>query len=163
MSSTQTGISVATDEGTIVYPRSLLIIPPEAGNDTLTRGASSDSGRDEQSTPEPANPTETYHSARRLPSAPPGISTASFPTNTAVNTDESDTDFQSAYSISPRESYVEDTPYTNKIPTYEDSQQIPSTSHRERVLSTDTAKHSPHYTNLTSISDTPSEGIANSS
>ncbi|KAG6890405.1 hypothetical protein C0995_008759 [Termitomyces sp. Mi166 len=100
-SSTQTGTSTHTDE-TIVYSRSHLVARTE--QDTSTRHTISD--RDNQSTPEPPNGIQTHPSPSSVQSPPVSLSTSSLtPATSTTGTDDSDTDFQSAYSTSPRGSY----------------------------------------------------------
>ncbi|KAF5370227.1 hypothetical protein D9615_010081 [Tricholomella constricta] len=156
-SSTQTGMSANTDEGTIVSPRSLLVVPSEQGNETPTRRSFSDSGRDEQSTPEPQQDITITQSPSSFRSPPVSATVPALtPASTTSATDDSDTDFQSAYSTSPRESYGsfengqgQDEDDTRHI-TLEDSlaelNQKSATSfprsYRERVSSTATATNS---------------------
>ena len=135
-SSTQTGTSIPTDEGTVIYSRSPSSKPPEP----ITNSPSSDPGCNKQNTPEPQagqiESSELLHKNSRSLAPPLSTITPSLP-NVAATTDESDTDFQSAHSTSPRGSYVEndDDPYT---PDSHNEGAIPS--HRERVFSTSTAR-----------------------
>ncbi|KAG6900135.1 hypothetical protein C0993_002480 [Termitomyces sp. T159_Od127] len=104
-SSTQTGASAHTDEGTVVYSRPLKApAPTEQGNDTPTRQSFSD--RDDQSTPEPSTGLETQSpsSNPRYPLVPLSV-TSSLAATATTTTEDSDTDFQSAYSTSPGGSY----------------------------------------------------------
>ncbi|KAF8078624.1 DENN domain-containing protein [Lyophyllum atratum] len=155
----KTGTSAHTDEGTVIYPRNLLIIPSEQGNETPTRQTFSNSGRDEQSTPEPHTSQQeitTIGSPASMQSPP---ASASIPALTPASTiaDDSDTDFQSAYSTSPRQSYGsfengedEDDDLSkgmtleDALPDQFDQNSAPSfaRSHRERVSSTATAINS---------------------
>ncbi|KAG6851061.1 hypothetical protein H0H93_002953 [Arthromyces matolae] len=154
-SSTQTGNSVHTDEGTVVYNRSLLAAPSEQGNDTPTRRSFSS---DDHSTPEPV--VDVGGRASQPPSAKslelPFVSVSAppvTPTSATIATDDSDTDFQSAYSTSPRGSYgslendLDDDENGDKIITLEDTltgelrrqSSALSLNRRQRVLSSATA------------------------
>jgi len=146
-SSTQTGTSTQTDEGTVIYSRSSTSKPPE----TRTNSPRSDSGRDEQiqSTPEQQveqieSSSELLHKTSRSPAPPLSTTAVSLP-NAAATTDESDTDFQSAYSTSPRESYVEN---DDDLHTLDSHNEGVTQSHRERVFSTSTAIDPREHTRL---------------
>ncbi|GLB36150.1 putative protein with domain found in a variety of signalling proteins, always encircled by uDENN and dDENN [Lyophyllum shimeji] len=152
-SSTQTGVSVHTDEGTVVYPRSMLIIPSEQGNETPTRHSFSAPARDEQSTPEPPASQEVMISQATTTSPPDFASVPALTPALTTATDDSDTDFQSAYSTSPRQSHgsFENSPddddchkpHTLKDNASDKFTQKPTPSfartYRERVSSTATA------------------------
>lgn len=105
-SSTQTGTSAHTDEGTVVYSSPLLAVPTPTGqgNDTPTRHSFSDRGS--QSTPEPPTALEARSSPSSAwsPLVPLSVP-SSLPAAATIATEDSDTDFQSAYSASPRGSY----------------------------------------------------------
>ncbi|RDB28884.1 hypothetical protein Hypma_015524 [Hypsizygus marmoreus] len=155
-SSTQTGASTQTEDGTVTYPRSLLIVPSEKGNKTPISGSFSESSRDEQSTPEPpvtpSVPTDGYPNATRPAPVPPSPMLTPAATVTA---DDSDTDFQSAYSTSPRGSYGSfekgqgaddgEGRSDTDLPDEFGKHSAPSfaRAHRERVSSTATAMN-PH-------------------
>jgi len=79
-------------------------------NKTPTRGSFSDVDRDDMSTPEPvtqssSSDVSTGVDKRSIPSHKPPALSARSATTTTGTTDDSDTDFQSAYSASPRGSY----------------------------------------------------------
>jgi len=104
-SSTQTGTSVHTDEGTVstvTHRRALLLSHSDQGNKTPTRRSFSAGSQDEGNTSEPlvtqSSRVESSLKTAKLPS--PGNARP-----WAATTDDSDTDFQSAYSTSPRGSY----------------------------------------------------------
>ncbi|KAF8898744.1 hypothetical protein BD779DRAFT_1607447 [Infundibulicybe gibba] len=107
-SSTQTGVSSHTDEGTISPPgRGSLSVPPsESGGKTPTRTSFSDV--DGPTPSEPVNLRRSVSGASLSAIRPPPLGQKS-PGRTrsglTPTTDDSDTDFQSAYSTSPRESY----------------------------------------------------------
>ncbi|KAK0465029.1 DENN domain-containing protein [Desarmillaria tabescens] len=87
--------------------RTLFIKTSETGSATPTRRSMSDASRDEQSTPEPV-PIRKISSGASLSATRPSQATPTTPGLTPVvagATDDSDTDFQSAYSASPRGSY----------------------------------------------------------
>lgn len=153
-SSTQTHTDGNVSSAT--YPRTLLIVPSEAGSATPTHGSFSDVSRDDQSTPEPYNmPDISSDSSGKGHS----LSTLSVPTpaTSAAAADDSDTDFQSAYSTSPRASYVEDEDededsaftHENDLPDDFGTGPTPSFSktRRERVSSTATAINTREYNN----------------
>ncbi|KAG6857561.1 hypothetical protein H0H87_000160 [Tephrocybe sp. NHM501043] len=162
-SSTQTGTSGHTDEGTVIYPRSLL--PSGQGNDTPTRRSFSD--RDDQSTPEPLHDVDINHPSSMRP--PPASASSLTPGSATTATDDSDTDFQSAYSTSPRGSYgsfendQDESEVDDKIITLEESltgelNSKPSTytiNGRQRVLSSSTAVTSRADPSSLSGSSTP--------
>jgi len=140
-SSTQTGTSVHTDEGTastISHPRSLLVVPGDQGNKTPTRRTFNPDGQDEETTAMPVAmrtiPAELSAKSSKSRSAPTGTSPVSA-------TDDSDTDFQSAYSTSPRESYGS---FENGEGDDEPVGLAPSAP-RERVSSTATAIQSSRH------------------
>lgn len=152
-SSTQTH----TDEGNVsatTYPRTLLIVPSEAGSATPTRGSFSDVSRDDQSTPEPYNmPDMSSDSSVNQDQSPSTLSVpAPVTPATAGTTDDSDTDFQSAYSTSPRASYVEDEDdsvfiHENDLQDGFDTGSTPSSkTRRERASSTATAINTREHT-----------------
>ncbi|KAG5639246.1 hypothetical protein H0H81_005320 [Sphagnurus paluster] len=147
-----TSTNAHTDEGTTTSPRALLAIPADQETETPTRLSFSDSGREGESTPEPQDITIT-----QLPSLiQSSLDSATLPvlTPTSTITDDSDTDFQSAYSTSPRPSYgsfdghEDDEDEDDKLVTLGDGPstvQNPKTiarSYRERVSSTATATNS---------------------
>ncbi|KAG6813790.1 hypothetical protein H0H92_007202 [Tricholoma furcatifolium] len=154
-SSTQTGTSTHTDEGTVVYPGSLPVAASERGNDTPTQHSFSD--RDNQSTPEPLAEHRGEPIHRGLAPIHPRVSSTPVPslapTSATSATDDSDTDFQSAYSTSPRGSYgsfendQDENEGGDKIITLEDSltgklSRKPSAypiNRRQRALSSTTA------------------------
>ncbi len=87
--------------------RTLFIKTSETGSATPTRRSVSDASRNEQSTPEPV-PIRKISSGASLSATRPSQATPTTPGLTPViagATDDSDTDFQSAYSASPRGSY----------------------------------------------------------
>lgn len=140
---------------TTTYPRTLLIVPSEAGSATPTRGSFSDVSRDDQSTPEPYNmPDISSDSSVNQDQSPSALSVpAPVTPATPGTTDDSDTDFQSAYSTSPRASYVEDEDdlvftHENVLQDDFDTGPTPSFSktHRERVSSTATAINTREHT-----------------
>ncbi|KAG6842211.1 hypothetical protein C0991_000181 [Blastosporella zonata] len=144
-SSTQTG-STHTDDGTVASPRFLLVAPSEQGNDTPTRRSFSD--RDDQSTPEPHRETEIHHSPSSIQPRTAGLAPSHTHASATTAADDSDTDFQSAYSTSPRGSYYENDQDENEddMITLEDSltgelSRKPSAfliNHRHRLLSSAT-------------------------
>lgn len=145
-SSTQTSIANRTDDGatsTPVHSKSTLSMSTEQGSKTPTRGSFVDMSTDEQDSPEPFEPVVT------LIEVPPSVTTLSTPPPTPFVTataEDSDTDFQSAYSASPRDSYgsfeqergnsssPEQSSTSDKL-----SEEILHKSRRERVSSTATA------------------------
>lgn len=146
-SSTQTGNSVHTDEGTVVYSRPLLAAPalPEQGNDTPTRHSFSD--RDDQSTPEP--PALETQSSSSSPWSSRAPSSVPLPATATTATEDSDTDFQSAYSTSPRGSYgslendQDENESIDKITLKDNLTRKPSTfsiNRRQRVSSSSTTR-----------------------
>jgi len=75
---------------------------------TPTRGSFSDADRDERGTPGsiPSSSSEVSNDNDIRPAASPSPPTSALPSATSAGTtDDSDTDFQSAYSTSPRDSY----------------------------------------------------------
>ncbi|KAK0456595.1 DENN domain-containing protein [Armillaria borealis] len=87
--------------------RTLFIKTSETGSATPTRRSMSDASRGGQSTPEPV-PIRKISSGASLSATRPSQATPTTPGLTPVvagATDDSDTDFQSAYSASPRGSY----------------------------------------------------------
>ncbi|PFH54472.1 hypothetical protein AMATHDRAFT_134525 [Amanita thiersii Skay4041] len=111
-SSTQTGVSSSTastthTDGTAspsTYRRNLPQVATE-GNKTPTRGSFSDPSP-EMSTPEPV-PSNSSNASLSVDPEPTSPAQPTPPINSATTgaTDDSDTDFQSAYSTSPRDSY----------------------------------------------------------
>ncbi|KAK0208211.1 DENN domain-containing protein [Desarmillaria ectypa] len=106
--STHTEAPRSTSSPVPKSPRHTLFIKTsETGSATPTRRSMSDASRDEQRTPEPV-PIRKISSGASLSATRPSQAT---PTTlgltpvVAVATDDSDTDFQSAYSASPRGSY----------------------------------------------------------
>ncbi|KAF8922558.1 AEX-3 domain-containing protein [Mucidula mucida] len=90
--------------------RTTFVKPIDPGSATPTRGSISDVSRDEQSTPEPVAVRKIASGAslsamRPVPTPQQTPSTPGLTPVTASATDDSDTDFQSAYSASPRGSY----------------------------------------------------------
>jgi len=84
-------------------------VAPEE-NKTPTRGSFSDADRDDMSTPEPVTQSSSSDASTgvnksHIPSHKPPALSARSATTTTGTTDDSDTDFQSAYSASPRGSY----------------------------------------------------------
>jgi len=109
-SSTQTGTSVHTDEGTVstvTHTRARLVSHSEQGNKTPTRGSFSAGSHDEETPSEPATQSNTVEPSLETARSPSGRTKKALaaPPATAGTTDDSDTDFQSAYSTSPRRSH----------------------------------------------------------
>ncbi|KAG5647987.1 hypothetical protein DXG03_007021 [Asterophora parasitica] len=147
-SSTQTGISNHTDEGTIVPLRSLMAAPSEQGSKTPTRRSFSDSGR---STPEPQQEQEITIT-QSLSALPDSATIPALTPASTTATDDSDTDFQSAYSTSPRGSYgsfenrqddddIDERMLEDGLPAELNTKAAPpfARNHRDRVSSTATA------------------------
>ncbi|KNZ73437.1 DENN domain-containing protein [Termitomyces sp. J132] len=94
------------DEGTIVYSRSCLAVATPTEQTPTRRSFSDPSSRPEQSTsesPTEHNSIETHLSSSSVQSPLDSLSVP--PATSTTATDDSDTDFQSAYSTSPRGSY----------------------------------------------------------
>lgn len=107
VSSSQTNYSM-TEEAPSSPPTQLTplkIITPEQGTKTPTHVRSqSGASRDEQSTPEPKIISKASTTALTVQTSPSEM-TPTTPSLTPGAADDSDTDFQSAYSASPRGSY----------------------------------------------------------
>lgn len=106
-SSTQTHTQTDDTTKPTGLSRNRSIAVPEESK-TPTRGSFSDVDRDETSTPEPLTQSSSSDASAGVDKAPipshkPPASIAR--TGTTGTTDDSDTDFQSAYSASPRGSY----------------------------------------------------------
>lgn len=128
--------------------KTLLSLPPDGGNKTPTRSSFGDAATDESQSVVHSKDTLTVsHRISPAHSPSPSRRVSSRP-GTA---EDSDTDFQSAYSASPRGSYASfesrqglaeadgDDTIVNSI---EDKQVLPATLtkiHRERISSTATA------------------------
>lgn len=141
-----------------------MISPVESESKTPTRETFIDVGQEEldETTPEIIPPNETETTLQEA-----SVSVAPVPQSVGL-TDDSDTDFQSAYSrsTSPRGSYVSlemakgdndaavlsDTPSTENI---EDRLSAPPKTRRERVSSTSTAKEKSESLPVLSSSTTP--------
>ncbi|KAF9459896.1 AEX-3 domain-containing protein [Collybia nuda] len=147
--------STQTHEGNVsraTSPRSLLIITSEAGSTTPTRDSFSDASQGGQDTPESHNiQNPSLYSPTKQKRSSSGLSAPGAPLNAGA-TDDSDTDFQSAYSTSPRGSYIEDEnspifKHENDLLDDFDTGLTPSFSkkHRERVSSTATAINTREY------------------
>lgn len=109
-SSTQTHTQTDdTSRPTIVNKNRSIAGPEEIK--TPTRGSFSDADRDDMSTPEPVTQSSSSDASTgvdKIPNPshkPPALSARSASTTTGTTADDSDTDFQSAYSTSPRGSY----------------------------------------------------------
>ncbi|KAK0506225.1 DENN domain-containing protein [Armillaria luteobubalina] len=128
--------------------RTLFIKTSETGSATPTRRSMSDASRDEQSTSEPV-PIRKISSGASLSATRPSQATPTTPGLTPVAagaTDDSDTDFQSAYSASPRGSYgsLESTRGLPRVIGDEPAVGIPVpvfSKHRERNDSAATTTH----------------------
>ena len=147
-SSTQTSTTIHGEDNmrTPSSHKKDLGVPVEAAAKTPTRDSFLDVNQDEQRVPElvPSEPAAETDIQESLPSV-------SIPTPVAL-AEDSDTDFQSAYSASPRESYgsfdgeqgnldiMNDTLTLQiKSQDVEDRLSAPPKTRRERVLSTSTA------------------------
>jgi len=136
--------------------RSTVATPAEAETKTPTRSSFLDVTNDDHSTPEPSSPPPKAKDTSGKASEKTGFS--------ALGTSDSDTDFQSAYSVSPRESYAsfeKPTPESDddaslllqSVPeNHEDRFSAVPKTRRERVSSTATAilkreKSEPRATN----------------
>jgi EEF1A N-terminal glycine/lysine methyltransferase len=144
-SSTQTGTSVHTDEGTVstvTHARARLV---SQGNKTPTRGSFS-ADEENPSATQGSPPESSLKTAR----SPPLGKTKALAT-VAGTTDDSDTDFQSAYSTSPRRSHGSFEAGQEPDEDLSDfGKQSASKVARERVSSTATAIHSRVHTTSTS-------------
>ena len=135
--------------------RSTVAMPAETETKTPTRSSFLDVTNDDHSTPEPSSPPKSKDTSGKT-SGKAGAS--------ALGTSDSDTDFQSAYSASPRESYAsfeKPTPESDddtvlilqSVPeNHEDRFSALPKTRRERVSSTATAilkreKSEPRATN----------------
>jgi len=135
--------------------RSTVATPAEADTKTPTRSSFLDVTNDDHSTPEPSSPPPKAKETSGKTSGRTGIP--------ALGTSDSDTDFQSAYSASPRESYAsfekstpqsdDDSLLLQSVPeNHEDRFSAVPKTRRERVSSTATAilkreKSEPRATN----------------
>jgi hypothetical protein len=111
-SSTQSTPATQTDEGTVSPPaHPQRTVSSDTGNDTPTHTRSLSVTNEEQGTLEAQNHVCKISSEASLSAARPTSFTQMTPTTPSltpgisVTTDDSDTDFQSAYSTSPRASY----------------------------------------------------------
>ncbi|PPQ80823.1 hypothetical protein CVT25_001948 [Psilocybe cyanescens] len=167
-SSTQTSTPTIkaeeTKKASLPQLKPVLISPVESESKTPTRETFIDVGQEEldETTPEIIPPNETETTLQEA-----SVSVAPVPQSVGL-TDDSDTDFQSAYSrsTSPRGSYVSlemakgdndaavlsDTPSTENI---EDRLSAPPKTRRERVSSTSTAKEKSESLPVLSSSTTP--------
>jgi hypothetical protein len=139
-SSTQTGTSILTDEGTVstvTNPRALVGSHSEQGNKTPTRGSFSAGSQDEEPLVTRSSPIDSSFKTTRSPSSGRMAATP----RTTGTADDSDTDFQSAYSTSPRGSYgsFEGGQEPDEDGFGDSGKQSVSKSTRERVSSTATA------------------------
>lgn len=151
-SSTQTGTSVYTDEGTastVTHTRSRLVSQSEQENKTPTRGSFSAGSHDEGN---PSEPLPTQNSPTTESSLKPaGLPSTGQVKPLATTTDDSDTDFQSAYSTSPRRSYGSFEAGQEPDEDFDDfGKQSVSKITRERVSSNATAIHSREHAMPTS-------------
>jgi hypothetical protein len=157
-SSTQTGTSVHTDEGTVstvTHARAVRVSHSEQGNKTPTRGSFSAGSHDEETPSEPLatqdSPAEFSLKTARSPSSGRTKNALSATLATAGTTDDSDTDFQSAYSTSPRRSHGSFEAGQELDEDFGDfGKQSVSKITRERVSSTATAIHSREHATSTS-------------
>ena len=147
-----------TDEGTVstvTHTRARLVSHSEQGNKTPTRGSFSAGSHDEATPSEPpatqSNPVDPSLKTVRSTSLGRTKKALVTPPATAGTTDDSDTDFQSAYSTSPRRSHGSFEADQEQDEEFgEFGKQSASKIKRERVSSAATAIHSRERATSTS-------------